>query len=62
VLPYATVRFIGTPCYRRKYCLLSAEFKVVVVIILLSDVGVPIGLPDCTVLYNRIANTIYSRI
>ena len=56
MLPYDTVQYIGTPYYRRMYCLLSAEFKVVAVVILLLNVGVPIGLPYCTVLYNRITN------
>jgi hypothetical protein len=39
VLPYTTVRCIGTPYYRRTYCLLSAVLTVVAVIILLSNVG-----------------------
>lgn len=56
VLPYATVRYIGTPYYRRTFCLLSAEFRAVAVVILLLNFGVLIGLPDCTVLYNRISN------
>ena len=56
MLPYATVRYIGIPYYRRTYCLFSAEFRVLAVVILLLNVGVPIGLTDCTVLYNRITN------
>lgn len=62
MLPYATVRYIGTPYYRRMYCLLSAEFRVVAVLILLSKVGVPVVLPDCTVLYSRITICVFTAV
>jgi hypothetical protein len=56
MLGHGVVRYVGTHITDGRTASCLSEYTVVAVIILLSNVVVPIGLPDCTVLYSRITN------